>query len=701
MPVRLISRRVAGCLLAGFAATVSAHEEASERSFFEALPVVLTPSRLPQTLQDTPAAVSVIDADMIATTGYRDLGRLFRLVPGMQVAQERGHDQWVTYHGLGGDYPNQMQILVDGRSVYTPYFFGGADWGALPTRPEDIERIEIVRGTNSAAYGSNAFLGVVNIITHHTAAERGSSVVTHLGTQGIADATARAITQQGALGLRITASYQRDDGISALKDSRRVQSLTFRGDARMTDIDELMVSGGHTSGIRGQGFEGVLFDGSATRNARHEDSHLHLRWRRAPSDHEEWSLSWYHNREHTGEPWQVNSHANLQGTLGSRPDLLSLFSTTPPVIVDVDNNRNGRRNNLELQHRLRTSNELQWLWGLEWRQDWLVAESLFNDDKSMKRDEWRMFGNLEWRLQPTWLLNAGMMLEHIEGDQTRIAPRIFVNWQPAPYATWRAGYSAGWRQPSLFERNADVRVIHPYYGELQIRHQGNPDLRPQHIEALEIGFLGLLPRVAGSFDVRVFNERIRDYIVRRPVSFELDNILPSIGLPGSIFQDLLGGTRWDNASGTTRIIGAEYQLRVRPWKSGELMLNHTMMRLRHSDAAVNGSTAPYVASLSWLQRAGAWQSMLTLLRVGPSNAGTGYAANRDTELKAYTTLDASIARTIQVSGYPVELRVTGINLLGKHQELVHRPAEILPQYAGSKAANPMEPQVWLSLRANF
>ncbi|WP_240498614.1 hypothetical protein [Thauera propionica] len=59
----------------------------SEAHFFESLPVVLSASRLPQALQDSPGAVTVIDADMIAATGYRDLARLFRLVPGMQVAQ--------------------------------------------------------------------------------------------------------------------------------------------------------------------------------------------------------------------------------------------------------------------------------------------------------------------------------------------------------------------------------------------------------------------------------------------------------------------------------------------------------------------------------------------------------------------------------------------------------------------------------------
>lgn len=686
---------------------MSAHEEASERSFFEALPVVLTPSRLPQTLQDTPAAVSVIDADMIAATGYRDLGRLFRLVPGMQVAQERGHDQWVTYHGLGGDYPNQMQVLVDGRSVYSPYFFGGADWGALPVRPEDIERIEIVRGTNSATYGANAFLGVVNILTRHTATETGSTVNVNLGSRGIADASARMISQSGPLGIRISASHQQDEGISAVKDNRRINVLNLRGDLRLSDTDELSIIGGHTQGRRGQGFEGVLFDGSATRDARHQDSHLHLRWRHTPSDQEEWSLSWFTNHERTRDPWQVNSHANLEGSLGSAPALIAMLRSVPALIIDVDNNRDSRRNNIELQHRLRSSENLHLLWGVEWRQDWLKADSLFYSGKAYSQQEWRMFGNAEWRFSPNWLLNAGTMLEYIEDDRARIAPRVFLNWQPSPDLTWRAGYSAGWRQPSLFERHADVRIVHATQGELQIRHQGNPDLRPQRIDAVEIGFLGLLPRAQGSVDVRVFHERVKDFIVRRPTSFALDNTLDTYFpvVPGIdttyLFQNLLGSTRWDNARGTVRLTGLEYQLRTRPWQNGELILNHSMIRARSSDAAVTGSVAPYVASLSWLQQIGPWQSMLSLFRMGPSDAGTGYTEGESLSMKAYTTLDWSVSRRLLFGRQPVEVRLTGINLLGKHQELIHRPAETLPQYAGNKAANPMEPQVWISMRTTF
>lgn len=701
MPARRFVRTAAACLLAGFAATVAAGQEGGEESFFEPLPVVLTASRLPQPLQDTPAAVTVLDADFIAATGYRDLARVFRLVPGMQVAQERGNDQWVTYHGLGADYPNQMQILVDGRSIYTPYFFGGADWGALALSPEDIDRIEIVRGSDSAAYGSNAFLGVINILTRHTAAEAGSSVGVNLGDHGIADATARMVSASGPLGLRITARHQQDDGTGRLKDGRRIDLVNLRADLRLSDIDELGIIAGHSEGTRGQGFEGVLFDGSQQRPSRHTDSHLHLRWRHSPTPDEEWSLAWYHNREHARDQWQVDSHANLQGSLGSNPALIGALLAAPRLLIDVNNNRDSRRHNVELQHRLRRSDKLQLLWGAEWRHDWLDSSALFHDGRARSQREWRLFGNVEWRMAQDWLWNAGAMIEHVERDRARAAPRLFLNWQPAPSATFRAGYSGGWRQPSLFERTADVRIVDPVYGELQIRHQGNPDLNPQRIDAYELGFLGVLQGGRGQLDVRLFNERIRDYIVRRPMAFSPANTLHTIGLPNDLIQNILGGTRWDNAHGLVRLTGIEYQLRLRPWTGGQLVLNHTMTRASADDPVVSGSVAPYVASLTWLQEAGPWQSTLSVLRMGPSDAGTGLVGNQRLVVDAYTTVDWSLARSVRFGNQPVELRLSGINLLGKHQELVHRPVEILPEFRGDKAANPMEPQVHFSVRAVF
>ncbi len=703
---RTIDRRIASMLRKPFSAAVlglglAAHAVADhaypigdEASFFEALPLVLTVSRLPQPIQDTPGAVTVIDAEQIAASGYRDLARLLRLVPGMQVGQERGNDQWVTYHGLGADYPNQMQVLIDGRSVYSPYYFGGADWNALPITLDDIERIEVVRGSDSAAYGANAFLGVVNIITRHTAAEGGHSVRVQQGSHGIADASARLVLRDGPLGLRLSVHRQHDHGMPGTHDGRDIRVLNLRGDLRLSTRSELTLNAGLNEGERDMGYADVLFDSSGMRTARHLDRSLHLRWRYSPGPEEEWSLSYYHNRERTVDEWFVDSSRNI----GLVTDPAARAYLLDAKRIPVDNNRSSRRDNIELQHRLRTHDNLQALWGVEWRRDWLDAPFLFYGKPAQSQREWRIFTNLEWRLAPAWLLNAGAMAEHIDEDRLRLAPRLFLNWQAGGGRTWRAGWSRAWRQPTLFEREADVRIVHQ--GEvLNYRFRPNPNIQPQRIDAFEIGFLDVLQNGAGLFDLRIFHERIQDLILRSAVT-QTDPLWVD-GLPVTappIIQQILGSTRWQNHPHPVRLNGLEYQLRLRPWAEGELIFNHTLIHASSSERAVRDSVAPYTAGLTWLQRWGAWSGSLSVLRMGPIEAGSGYVQGFRYRVPAYTTVDFSVARSLRLGTTPVELRLSGINLAGRHQELVHRPLQFV---RGEEPATEVGRQIHLSLRASF
>ncbi|TAK41787.1 MAG: Plug domain-containing protein, partial [Betaproteobacteria bacterium] len=137
-------------LLALAAASQGWAQPVTEKSFFEELPVVLSASRIPQSLAATPGAVTVLDRAFIRATGYRDIPSLLKLVPGFQAVSERGGQTHVTYHGFGNAYPNRMQVLIDGRSVYSPSFYGGVDWFLVPVTIDEIERIEVLRGSNSA-----------------------------------------------------------------------------------------------------------------------------------------------------------------------------------------------------------------------------------------------------------------------------------------------------------------------------------------------------------------------------------------------------------------------------------------------------------------------------------------------------------------------------------------------------------------------
>lgn len=193
-----------------------AAQAADEEAYFSDLPVVASVSRLPQPLADAPTAVTVIDREIIKASGARDLNDVFRLVPGFQTYPNNTDAARVTYHGLTDeDFSPRVQVLIDGRSLYSPLFRNGVNWATLPVAIEDIERIEVVRGSNSASYGSNAFLGVINIITVDPSLVRGFSVSTNHGNQGVRDYTLRTGGKLGEVGdFRFTYQQKDDNGLT-------------------------------------------------------------------------------------------------------------------------------------------------------------------------------------------------------------------------------------------------------------------------------------------------------------------------------------------------------------------------------------------------------------------------------------------------------------------------------------------------------
>ncbi|MDP3637586.1 MAG: Plug domain-containing protein, partial [Azonexus sp.] len=112
--------------------------------YFAELPVVATASRLPQRLDKAPASVTVIDQAMIKASGARNLNDVFRLVPGFQTFPANTDPARVAYHGLNDEeFSPRVQVLVDGRSMYSPVFANGVNWSLMPVAMSDIERIEV------------------------------------------------------------------------------------------------------------------------------------------------------------------------------------------------------------------------------------------------------------------------------------------------------------------------------------------------------------------------------------------------------------------------------------------------------------------------------------------------------------------------------------------------------------------------------
>src|SRR6185369_13369969 len=227
----------------------------SEKDFIGEVPVVLSVSRLPQPLNEAPGAVSIIDRDMIRRSGARELADVLRLVPGFQTTEVRGGNPVAVYHGTFFENANRIQVLIDGRSVYSPHYTGTASIGMRTVSLEDIERVEVLRGSNSATYGARAALGVINIITRDTADTLGGMAQVNAGQRDLLDGTARVGWGSESASFRLTADSRGDAGFSAF-DRNRLNAVNFRGDMRINAQDTFELRAGASDQRWSDGFAG-------------------------------------------------------------------------------------------------------------------------------------------------------------------------------------------------------------------------------------------------------------------------------------------------------------------------------------------------------------------------------------------------------------------------------------------------------------
>ena len=129
-------------------------------------------SKTAQPLNDAPAAIYVITHDDIIRSGAVTLPEILRLAPNLQVAEINAGNYAITARGFNSADAGKLLVMIDGRSVYTP-FFSGVYWDRQDVPPEDIERIEVVSGPGGTLWGANAVNGVINIITRKSSDTQG------------------------------------------------------------------------------------------------------------------------------------------------------------------------------------------------------------------------------------------------------------------------------------------------------------------------------------------------------------------------------------------------------------------------------------------------------------------------------------------------------------------------------------------------
>ncbi len=600
-----------GCVLSGLAQAQA--PDLSEGAFFDEMPVVLTVSRLAQPLNDTPGAVTVIDRETIKRSGARTLTDVLRLVPGYIVSGYNGANPAAFYHATLDEFGGRNLVLVDGRSLYTATFLGGTHRGMLTVQLDDIERVEVLRGSNSAAYGANALFGVINVITRHSADTVGSMAEVSVGEADIRDAVARVGWASEKASHRLTVGKRSDSGYRFVFDDSDVSQLEWRSDFTLNGQDELQLNAGYT--------DGMLADGVPRSNTNKERE---TGW---SASH----LQGIFKRQHS-----KTAQSRWSGSLDTE--------RVDDALLGISLKLLERRLQLEYQFQDSLNDSMRFVWGGGYKQDSAVAPLLFDTVDRLKANDARLFGNLEWTIDPRWLLNAGVYVGHNSITGGYANPRLMFNHTLAPGHTLRFGVAHAQREPALFQLYSDVKY---YIGGNLIRQffKPNPSLQPEQLRSHEISYLGLLPKHNLTVDARLYSEELNEQLVGR--NNGRNQAGDYINGNGVRFDGLDAQVKWSNGPET------------------QVFFNYNINKMRVSSSQIAGaeivdkSPPLHLASLVWFKRLPNQWDMSWMLHRQSSMAWRGGGP-----LEATNRVDFRLAKKFLLGKTRAEAALTVLSLNG-------------------------------------
>jgi iron complex outermembrane recepter protein len=447
---------------------------------------VTSASRKEQRLEDVPAAVFVIRGEDIRRTGVRSIPEALRMAPGVQVARIDANKWSISIRGFSDRFGNKLQVLVDGRSVYSP-LFSGVFWDAQDTNLDDVDRIEVIRGPGASVWGANAVNGVINIITKKAKETQGGQAVAGGGTTEKVFAGGRYGGSSGdGFFYRAFAKYfDREGGVQG-KDDWHQARAGFRSEA--------VVGEGQTVTTIGEFYQGQ----SGSRQSYPMPPPVFLVQDENPYDLRGGFLLGRYDRRVT--------------------DTSSLSAQVSYTYSELDTGPFAERRHvvdIDATHQFRLTEEQDVIWGLGYRitgddtrRSFLVS---FDPDEETD-DVLSLFVQDEIRLIPGMLWGTvGARLEHNDYTGLEVQASARLGFRPHEHHMFWAAWSRATRTPSRTE--TDIRLTQAV---IPANPPGQPlptyvaifggDFESELLNAYEIGYR-VQPATTLSLDLTGFYNR--------------------------------------------------------------------------------------------------------------------------------------------------------------------------------------------------
>ena len=437
------------------------------RDSVELDPIVVTASHSPKTLKDAPVVTRLItlhDIKIADATNIQDM--LIQEIPGLEFGFAMAQETSINMSGFGG---NSILFLVDGERM-AGETMDNVDYNRMNL--DNVGRIEIVKGSSSALYGSNAVGGVVNIISR----------------ENIEPWTANASTRFNSFG-----NEWRNSANFSFNNTKWNSQTSFQH----TDVDPIDLPKAHSSEEiamelmkKAQGLpydESVLIDdsnlsrlyGQKTYNIKER-----LTWR--PSDRltligrggyffrtsERDTYDYHFNGYSAGlkgkYEWDYFRHLELSYAF----DQYDKANFMPDGTRTHDHDYSNRQH---VVHALYShsfgKNGL--ILGADFMHDYLTTYQ-FIDNSSHSQNNIDAFAQFDWNITPQLNIVGSARYDYFSASAKKaLTARLAVVYK-FPWMTFRANYASGFRAPTLKEM-----YMHFDMGNMGYMIIGNPDLEPE------------------------------------------------------------------------------------------------------------------------------------------------------------------------------------------------------------------------------
>ena len=436
---------------------------------------VVSAAKKTQKLSQASAAVYVITAEDIRRSGATSIAEALRLAPGVNVARITSNQWAISIRGFNSLYSNKLLVLIDGRSVYSP-FFSGVHWDIQDMVLADIKRIEVIRGPGATLWGANAVNGVINILTKRADETAGLYAQALAGDREQGTLSVRYGGRLGDKGaFRVYGkSFRRDEfdlsSGDGGKDDWDVTRGGFRLDWQHSLRDQITLSANGYSGRSGEIVSVPVLTAPYT-NQFEDDldisgGDLYLRWTRHISETHSYHVQFYYE------------------TLDRVDDVFDEKMN----IADI-----------EFQQSMLVGARHEVIWGLEYRTvndqtTGSFAYSVTPDSRTTQLSSLFAQDNIAL-FADRMLLTAGIKFEHQDYTGTEVQPNLRAIWQFTDrHSVWSA-VSHAVRTPS--RNDNDVRINFSAFptnnftpGLVSIF--GNTGLNAEDLTTYELGYRGKL-----------------------------------------------------------------------------------------------------------------------------------------------------------------------------------------------------------------